>query len=109
VYQINTYDEMATAMYLRYAVILTINVGNNFGPDSSGMVGFAGGTANHCVCGGAAKKGDNLRFMNSWKSSWGVNGGAWFSRRHIDNQVQGDHWAIKTTMIDPLDPHQPPV
>jgi hypothetical protein len=109
VYQITSYDEMATAMWLRFAVILTINVGGAFTPDpTTGLVNFSPGTANHCVCGGARKTGNNLWFWNSWKSSWGIDGRAAFTRQHIDSQPQGDHWAIRTAMIDPLDPDNPP-
>ncbi len=112
VYQLNTFAEMVTAAYLRYAVILTVNVGGSFTPDpSTGLVNFTRGAANHCTCGDGkwVQNGGFFWSRNSWKDSWGVDGRFSIQARHIDSQPQGDHWAIKTVMSDPLDPLNPPV
>jgi hypothetical protein len=111
VYQINTFAEMVTASYLRYAVILTVNVGGAFEPDPiTGLVNFTRGTANHCTCGTGkwVQNGGYFWSDNSWKDSWGVGGRFSIQAKHIDQQPQGDHWAIKTVMSDPLDPLNPP-
>ncbi len=111
VYQLNTFAECVTASYLRYAVILTVNVGGAFQPNmTTGLVNFTGGTANHCVCatGKWVQHGGYYWFDNSWQSSWGVDGRGSIQAKHIDNQPQSDLWAIKTVMSDPLDPLNPP-
>ncbi len=112
VYQLNTFQECVTASFLRYAVILTVNVGGSFTPNSStGLVNFTGGTANHCVCatGKWVKSGGYYWFDNSWRSSWGVNGRGSIQVQHIDRQPQSDLWAVKGVLPDPLDPLNPPV
>ena len=112
VYSLANFAELVTADYLGFATILTINVGNNFNPDSSGIVGYSPGTANHCVSGGEAFKMINgqpaYRFRNSWTTSWGVNGCGWFTARYIDQQPQRELFAIKWVLTDPIDPSNPP-
>lgn len=113
VYKCANFAEMVTADYLGFAVTLTINVGNNFGPDSSGLVGFAGGFANHSVSAGEAKRtvsgAPQFRFRNSWNTSWGINGCAWCNTQHIDSQPGVELYAIQWTLVDPQDPLNPPL
>ncbi len=110
VYQCANFAEMVTADYLGGAITLTINVGNDFNNlDDDGVVPFAGGYANHCVSGGEALKftsnGTPLyRFRNSWNTSWGVNGCAWMSAEHIDNQNGPEVYCIMWVLDDPEDP-----
>ncbi len=112
VYSLANFAEMVTADYLGFAVVLTINVGNNFNPGSDGIVGYAPGTANHCVSGGEAYKLINgvpaYRFRNSWTTQWGVQGCGWFTAKYIDQQPQRELFAIKWVLTDPLDPTNPP-
>lgn len=109
VYQLTTFDELATAMYLRYACIITVNVGGSFTPDpTTGLVNFTPGVADHCVFGGTKKVGDLLWPWNSWTPSWGVGGRFAISAEFIDQQPQSDCWALRTAMVDPLDPNNPP-
>ncbi len=112
VYQCQTFAEMVTADYFGFSIILTINVGNNFGPAANGIVGFTGGGANHCVSGGEAfaKIGGTpaYRFRNSWTTSWGQNGYAWCTAQHIDGQPYLEVYAIQWALKDPLDVSNPP-
>jgi hypothetical protein len=112
VYTVASFAELVLADYLGFATILTINVGNNFNPDSTGIVGYAPGTANHCVSGGEGYKVINgqpaYRFRNSWTTSWGVNGCGWFTARYVDQQPQVEMFAIKWVLSDPIDPNNPP-
>ncbi len=112
VYTLASFAEMVTADYLGFAVTLTINVGNNFNPGSDGIVGFAGGMANHDVSGGEAYKLINgvpaYRLRNSWRADWGINGCGWCTAQHIDGQPQKELIAIKWVLSDPLDPSNPP-
>ncbi len=111
VYSCASFAELVTADWLGFATTLTINVGNNFDPGSSGIVGFAGGVANHCVSGGEAKKTINgqvaYRFRNSWNTTWGQSGCAWLTAKHIDNQQMAELYAIKWALVDPQDPNLP--
>lgn len=113
VYKCANFAEMVTADYLGFSVTLTINVGNNFGPDSTGLVGFAGGFANHSVSAGEAKRTVNgtpqFRFRNSWNTSWGINGCAWCTATHIDKQMGVELYAIQWPLLDPQDPLNPPL
>ncbi len=112
VYTLSSFAEIVTADYLGWATILTINVGNNFNPDSSGLAGYAPGMANHCVSGGEKYEVVNGQprywFRNSWTMRWGINGRACFTARYIDQQPQMEAFAVKWTLSDPLDPGNPP-
>lgn len=112
VYQCANYAELVTADYLGFSVTFTINVGNNFGPGSDGVVGFAGGFANHCVAGGEGVRIVNgvpqFRFRNSWATSWGQNGLAWITQRHIDQQNGAACYAIMWALQDLNDTTNPP-
>jgi Papain family cysteine protease len=113
VYSCATFAQLVTADWLGFATTLTINVGDNFNPDSTGVVGYTSGVANHCVSGGEAKRTVNgvaqYRFRNSWNTSWGINGCAWFPAKTIDSQPQGEYYAIQWTILDPLDPLNGPL
>lgn len=112
VYQCANFAEVVTADYLGFATTFTINVGLNFGPGSDGVVGFWPGYANHCVAGGEAFKTVNgvaqYRFRNSWGTSWGNNGLAWITSKHIDNQPGAECYALMWALQDPNDPTNPP-
>ncbi len=112
VYTLANFAELVTADSLGFATVLTINVGNNFNPNSDGIVGYAPGMANHCVSGGEAYKLINgvpaYRFRNSWTPTWGVNGCGWFTAKYIDQQPQMEAFAIKWALTDPIDPSNPP-
>jgi hypothetical protein len=108
VYQCQNFQELVTADYLGFATTLTINVGNNFNPSSNGLVGYSPGVANHCVSGGEALKQINgqwaYRFRNSWNTTWGENGCAWFTAEFTDQQPQVELYAIQWVLSDPQDP-----
>ncbi len=112
VYTVNSFAELVLADSLGFATILTINVGNNFNPGSDGIVGYAPGTANHCVSGGESYKlisgQPAYRFRNSWTTSWGVSGCGWFTSKYIDQQPQMEAFAVKWVLSDPIDPNNPP-
>lgn len=71
IYQCKNFAEVVTADYLGFSVNFTVNVGANFGPGSDGVVGFAGGYANHCVAGGEAKRTVNGQVQYRFRNSWG--------------------------------------
>ncbi len=114
VYQLETFAEIATAIYLRFSVFLTVNVGGSFTPTAdTGMVNFTPGFANHCVFGGCRKftlpSGEPaLECWNSWNTTWGRQGKFSINAQHIDKQPGGSHWALKWMEPDPLDPDNPP-
>lgn len=107
IYSISSFAELVTADYLGFSTAFTINVGNNFGPGSDGVVGFAPGQANHCVAGGEGLRIVNgvpqYRFRNSWNTSWGTNGCAWITQEHIDKQVGVEAHALMWVPEDPND------
>jgi hypothetical protein len=112
VYRLDNCAELVTADYLGFGVVITINVGDNFNPGPSGVVGYSPGPGNHCMAGGEAYKIINkvpsYRIRNSWNTTWGHNGCGWCTARHIDNQPYLEMFAIKWPLVDPLDPENPP-
>ncbi len=113
VYGLSTFAELVTADKLGFATVLCVNVGGNFDPGPSGLVGFTPGEPNHCVSGGEAfdRVGGQAayRFRNSWTTQWGKNGCAWLTARHIDQQPNFAGFAIRFALTDPLDPGNPPL
>ena len=116
VYSCANFAEMVTADMLGFAVVLTVNVGNNFGPDASRVVGYTSGVANHCVSGGEKflQLGGvpTYQFRNSWDVTWGGVGGArpgcaYIQAQHIDQQDSGEYYAIRYAIVDPLNPIPP--
>lgn len=106
VYQCNNFAEIVTADYLGFSVNFTINVGPNFSPNQEGVVGFWPGTANHCVSGGESFRNNGepqYRFRNSWSSTWGINGCAWITAKHIDRQPGMEAFALMWALQDPKD------
>jgi hypothetical protein len=112
-YQGQTFVDLVSADALMFGTTFTVRVGDNFGPDPSGVVGFEPGPGNHQVCGGQALRLVNgvlqFRFDNSWGLEWGINGQAWITAQHIDQQVGPLIYAYKWSLSDPLDPTNPPV
>jgi hypothetical protein len=112
VYSCKSFAEVVTADSLGFSTTFTINVGNNFGPGSDGVVGFAPGFANHCVAGGEAFRIQNgtpqYRSRNSWGTSWGQNGLFWIEAKHIDNQPGAECYAIMWALEDPQEPNPIP-
>ncbi len=113
VYKCDNFAELVTADYLGFATTLTINVSNNWGPDSNGVVSFARGFANHSVSGGEAFKliggVPSYRFRNSWTNTWGISGCAWCQSPHIDQQQGVELYCCKWVLSDPNDPLNPPL
>ncbi len=113
VYSLHTFAELVTACKIGFATILCLNVGANFDPGPSGLVGFTPGDANHCVSGGEAfdRVGGQAayRFRNSWTTNWGKNGCAWITARHVDQQPNFSGFAVRYALTDPLDPANPPL
>jgi hypothetical protein len=116
IYQCANFAEMVTADKLGFAVTLTINVGNNFSPNSEGVVGYTPGYANHCVSGGEGfgRLSDGTPyyvFRNSWDVTWpGVSvsglpaGCARCIQHHIDGQTGPEVYAIQYASDDKFDP-----
>lgn len=113
VYQGQNFVELVSADALMFGTTFTVRVGDNFGPDPSGVVGFEPGPGTHQVCGGQALRIVNgvlqFRFDNSWGLEWGINGQAWITAQHIDQQTDPLIFAYKWSLSDPLDPLNPPV
>ncbi len=107
VYQLNTFDQLVTAFLLGFKAGFTINVGNTFVLDTNGIVTFTSGQANHWVAVGEVLKKISdtwaLQFDNSWTTSWGLNGRAFITAQHVNNQPNLEMYAFKDVSDDPND------
>ncbi len=110
VYQLTNFNQLVTAFLLGFKAGFTINVGNTFDLDNNGIVTYTPGNANHWVSVGEELKKVNpsgewaLQFDNSWTTSWGNNGRAFITVKHIDNQPGVEMYAIKSVSDDPMNP-----
>lgn len=99
-YLITSFDQLISAFILGFKGGFTINVGNDFNLDQDGVVSYTPGQANHWVAvGNNLKQISNgnfaLEFRNSWGGDWGINGTAFITAEHVNNQPYGEMYAIK--------------
>jgi hypothetical protein len=110
VYQIANFAELVTADWLGFGTTLTINVGDNFGPDSSGLVGVTNGPGNHQMAGGRGYRRVNgrpqLKLRQSW-GEWGLAGYCYAEEPSILGQQQPLMFAYRWVLSDPLDVTNP--
>jgi hypothetical protein len=107
------FNEMVTAAYLRFSIVLTVCVGPNFNPDPNGVVGYSRGQGNHCTAGDNKfefdSKGNPLYWaINSWTNQWSIGGKYKITRKHIDSQPNVEVFALRLPLSDPQDPANPP-
>ena len=102
-----TFEHIASAIQLGFAVNIGILIGRNFDPGPDGWVpdrqGAAGGHA-MCVV-GLDRRGSTwgVRVVNSWGPNWGKNGFAIIPESYFRNTVWTDGWAVRVA-VDPEGP-----
>lgn len=110
-YVVETFAEIMTAIQLgQYIPVFAVMVGNNFmNIDSNGVAGFDRGPGNHAVTGDGARIGTNpvIDMPNSWGPTFGDQGRAFLTERHLDSVMQ-DAFVIEAAEEDDADPVDPP-
>jgi hypothetical protein len=109
-YHIETFDEIATAVQLGFAVSIGVEIGQAFEPDGQGVLPeLSGGGGGHCMCVLGLKSINGrwyLEVQNSWGASWGAGGFCWMPESYFRGQT--DHWAVQACAEDPQEPVEPP-
>lgn len=112
-YHCATFDEIATAIQLDYAVAFGIAIRSRFNDPGPNGVIEAGGylLGGHCMCVyGLTRLPDGrwaFRVRNSWGPTWGVGGNCLLPETHFAGEC--DAFAVRAAQADPLDPSAPPV
>lgn len=109
------FDEVVSALLLRWVVYFGTDVGRSFEPDGQGFLpdqnGSAGGHALYASP-GLKKRGSKwyVRVPNSW-GNWGVNGMCWMPESYFQDSRYGLGYALRPgadVSDDPQDPSVPP-
>ena len=111
-YRVSSFPEIMTAIQMRRAVSIGIDIGQAFEPDSSGKLpSQRGGGGGHCLClrFGAKKFGANwyIKGQNSWGTKWGAQGRFWMDESYFRSST--DHFVPQAPGLDPQNPKKPPV
>jgi hypothetical protein len=111
-YRVSSFEEVASAIQMGYAVADSVMVGRRFNDwDANGLVGVDRGPGNHCVCkGGMTKIGGTwyLCNQNSWTESWGIKGRFLTGEAHIEAQNYYEGVVYRLVSHGPNAPPPPP-
>lgn len=113
--KLRTFNDLMSATQLRRPFNFSLRAGGNFGQlDSHGCIPINPGVGNHAITGGlGAKKLPNgewaILWQNSWSTSWGDEGFAWFRRANIERQSYFEAYEVAAPIDSENDPNNPPV
>lgn len=109
-YQLDSFDEIASAVQLGKLAVFGIDIGRNFEPNTHGVIPERSGSGGgHCMyaCGLKRISGKwYLEVPNSWHERWGLNGVCYIPESYFAGYV--DAFVIETPHSDPQDPNSPP-
>jgi hypothetical protein len=113
-YSLSSWRDVCVAAQYRFAIALTVRVGNGFNNlDSAGCPPVSPGPGNHCTFAGFRMRKANGVWIvdnrNSWARRWGLDGCFGMREEHVSRQSYFDAFAIRAAASDPLDPTNPPV
>lgn len=108
VYSCTTPTEIGSAAQRGHPVVFGCQVGGNFSPNSQGIIPRqSGGGGGHCMFVAGVRKINGewyFHVVNSWSTSWGLNGTCFMPMSYFDDGDLADAYAIVTVQNDPLDP-----
>lgn len=115
-YELNSFDDLGTALMLGYTLYFGINVGQRFGNLDTGGVPGVGGWGGHALhgCGlvkvlsGSYQGRWAIRTQNSWSTAYGQQGFCNLVEEHFHGSAFGAY-AVKGLNDDPQDSTNPPV
>jgi hypothetical protein len=109
---LTTFDEVVTAVVMRYEVYFDVQAGGRYNTNSEGVVNFLGGWTNHQQHAGEGlvRLSDGsfgVWGRNTWGASWGVGGFGIFTERHFTSA--NSIFALMAAAPDPSGSDNPPV
>lgn len=110
-YRVSSFDEIATAVQMGFAVSTGVDIGRAFEPDAQGVLpDLRGSSGGHCTCQRRGLKNIGGKWylfsQNSWGTSWGLQGRFWIPESYFQGQT--DHFVPAFDSFDPQDKIKPP-
>lgn len=106
---LKSFNQAMSAVQTGSVVSFGIDIGNNFEPDSNGVIPRqSGGGGGHCMAWVGAKKINGVWYAqvaNSWSTKFGVNGICYMQKSYFDQYM--DAFRIDAAFGDPQDPQGP--